>query len=55
MSLGFFSLGCLFLIAGIAFLAHLMQMPLAYTLVWLVVLAAAGAALTRIQQLRHLR
>jgi hypothetical protein len=38
MSLGFFALGCLFLIAGVAYLAHLMQVPYMYVVGSLAVL-----------------
>ena len=54
MSGGFFSLGCLFLIAGVAYLAHLMQVRESYAL-GTVFLLIAVAALTGLQQARRHR
>jgi hypothetical protein len=54
MSGGFFSLGCLFLIAGVAYLAHLMQVSQAYAL-GSVFLLIAIAAVTGLQQARRHR
>jgi hypothetical protein len=54
MSGGFFSLGCLFLIAGVAYLAHLMQVSQLYALGSVFLLIAIGA-LTGLQQARRHR
>ena len=47
MSLGFLAVGCLFLIAGVAYLAYLMELPEIYVLgpaLLLVGIAAASGA-----------
>jgi hypothetical protein len=54
MSLGFFAVGCLFLVAGVAYLAHLMQLPQAYVMGSLLVLLGV-AAVTRVQSIRRSR
>ncbi|MGD0796531.1 MAG: hypothetical protein ABR910_02300 [Acidobacteriaceae bacterium] len=54
MSLGFFTLGCLFLVAGVAYLAHLMQVPQGYAMGSVVILIAI-AAVTGLQQARRHR
>ena len=54
MSLGFFSVGCLFLVAGVAYLAHLMQLPLEYVMGSLLILVGVGAA-TGVQAVRRTR
>lgn len=53
MSGGFFSLGCLFLIAGVAYLAHLMQVPQAYALGSVFILIGIGAVTGLQQSRRH--
>jgi hypothetical protein len=54
MSLGFFAIGCLFLVAGVAYLAHLMQLPEAYVMGPVLILVAIAAA-TRVQIARRSR
>ena len=54
MSGGFFSLGSLFLIAGVAYLAHLMQVSQLYAL-GSVFLLITVAAITGLQQARRHR
>jgi hypothetical protein len=47
MSFGIFAIGCLFLVAGVSYLAHLMQLPQAYVVGSVLVLVGvlvAGAA-----------
>ena len=43
MSIGFLALGCLFLIAGVAYLAYLMQLPETYLMVPVLLLVGVGA------------
>jgi hypothetical protein len=43
MSLGFLAIGCLFLVAGVAYLAYLMQVPEAYAMGPVLLLIALGA------------
>jgi hypothetical protein len=43
MSFGFLALGCLFLIAGVAYLAYLMGIPESLVVIPVVVLLGAGA------------
>ena len=51
MSLGFLAIGCLFLVAGVAYLAYLMELPETYVMGPLLVLvgiaAVTGAQMTR--------
>jgi hypothetical protein len=54
MSVGFFSIGCLFLVAGVVFLAHLMQVPQQYALGLLLIVVGVGAV-TGMQQGRRSR
>jgi hypothetical protein len=54
MSFGFFAIGCLFLVAGVAYLAHLMQLPQIYVMGSLFILLAI-AAVSGIQSMRRTR
>jgi hypothetical protein len=44
MSFGIFAIGCLFLVAGVAYLAHLMQLPSGYVVASVVVLVGLVVA-----------
>ena len=54
MSIGFLALGCLFLIAGVAYLAYLMQLPETYVMVPVLLLVGIGAV-TGVQVARRSR
>jgi hypothetical protein len=54
MSFGFFAVGCLFLLAGVSYLAHLMQLPQVY-IMGCVLIAIGVAAVTRAQSDRRSR
>jgi hypothetical protein len=54
MSLGFLAIGCLFLVAGIAYLAYLMQLPEAYVMGPVLILVGIGAV-TGAQSMRRSR
>jgi uncharacterized membrane protein HdeD (DUF308 family) len=54
MSFGFFVAGCLFLIAGVVYLAHLMQVPQAYAMGSLAVVIGV-ATVSRAQSARGSR
>ena len=43
MSMGILSVGCLFLVVGVAYLAHLMQVPQQYVMAPLLILVGIGA------------
>jgi hypothetical protein len=51
MSFGFLAIGCLFLVAGVAYLAYLMELPETYVMGPLLILvgvaAVTGAQMTR--------
>jgi hypothetical protein len=54
MSLGFLAIGCLFLVAGIAYLAYLMELPEAYVMGPVLILVGIGAV-TGVQNMRRSR
>jgi hypothetical protein len=54
MSLGFLAVGCLFLVAGVAYLAYLIELPETYVMGPLLVLVGI-AAVTGAQSLRRSR
>jgi len=43
MSLGFLAIGCLFLVAGVAYLAYLMELPETYVMGPVLILVGIGA------------
>jgi len=43
MSFGFFAIGCLFIVAGAAYLAYLMQIPQGYVMGPVLILIGIGA------------
>ena len=43
MSFGFLAIGCLFLVAGVAYLAHLMAIPETYVMGPVLILVGIGA------------
>jgi hypothetical protein len=54
MSLGFLALGCLFLVAGVAYLAYLMELPEIYVMGPALLLVGIAAA-SGIQSVRRSR
>jgi hypothetical protein len=54
MSLGFLAVGCLFLIAGVAYLAYLMELPETYVMGPVLILVGIGAV-TGAQMVRRSR
>jgi hypothetical protein len=54
MSVGFLAIGCLFLVAGVAYLAYLMELPETYVMGPLIILVGVGAV-TATQMTRRSR
>ena len=54
MSLGFLAVGCLFLVAGVAYLAYLVELPETYVMGLLLLLVGIGAV-TGAQSMRRSR
>jgi hypothetical protein len=54
MSLGFLAVGCLFLVAGVAYLAYLMELPETYVMGPVLILVGIGAV-TGAQMVRRSR
>ena len=52
MSFGIYAIGYLILIAGVAYLAHLMHIPQAYIFAGVIILAGIGIV-TGVQNTRH--
>jgi hypothetical protein len=54
MSAGFFTIGCLFLVAGVAYLAHIMGLPETYVIGPVLVLLGIGG-MSGVQSARRSR